>query len=217
MRDSSSVHNGGPNVIDQLPLDKLLAIINGVEYFADGQWRSGVLTDKPEALLQLRGNRILEPEQMIRLEALSQARRFDRRVFFRWLIVHFAAANAVCALQSRYAALRTNRFISKFDVIGGGFNRFFDILTAGVAVHQHRLPGSASQQLIDWRIQGLALDVPERGIDRGNRTHRHWAAAPVRAFIEVLPDVLDSPSVASDQKWNDMVGEIACNRKLTAV
>src|SRR5258708_32388410 len=79
MRDSSSVHNGGPNVIDQLLLDKLLAIINGVEYFADGQWRSGVLTDKPEALLQLRGNRILEPEQIIRLEALSQARRSDRR------------------------------------------------------------------------------------------------------------------------------------------
>ena len=71
MRHSSRVHNGGPNVIDQLLLDKLLAIINGVEYFADGQWRSGVLADKPEALLQLRGNRILEPKQMIRLEALS--------------------------------------------------------------------------------------------------------------------------------------------------
>src|SRR5713226_5687180 len=79
MRDSSGVHNGGPNVIDQLLLDKLLAIMNGVEDFTHGERCGGVLTDEAEASLQLCGNGILEPKEMIGLEALSKARRFDRR------------------------------------------------------------------------------------------------------------------------------------------
>ena len=73
------MHHGGPDVINELFLDELLAIINGIEDFTDGQRCRGVLPDEAEAFLHLRRNRIFEPEQMKRFEALPQARRFNRR------------------------------------------------------------------------------------------------------------------------------------------
>src|SRR6266567_4043334 len=79
MRDSSGMHHGRPDVIDQLFLDEPLAIINGIEDFTHRQRRGGVLADQTETFLQLRRNRVFEPEQMIRFEVLSEACRFDGR------------------------------------------------------------------------------------------------------------------------------------------
>jgi hypothetical protein len=76
VRNSSRMHNRGPDVIDELLLDQLLAIENGIENFADGERRGGVLTDETKTFLQLRRNRIFKPKQVIRLEALSEAPRF---------------------------------------------------------------------------------------------------------------------------------------------
>src|SRR5712664_1785877 len=71
------MHNGSPDVINQLFLDELLAIVNGIEDFTDGQRCSRVLPDEAEAFLQLRRNWIFEPEQLKRFEALPQAPCFN--------------------------------------------------------------------------------------------------------------------------------------------
>ena len=54
----------------------------------------------------------------------------------------------------------------------------------------------------------LALEVPQRGVDGGDCAHRHRSAPPVRAAIEVLPDILDPRRIATDQRRNDVIGEI---------
>ena len=73
------MHNGSPDVVNELFLDELLAIVNGIEHFTNGQRCSGVLTNEAKAFLQLRRNWIFEPEQMKRFEAFSGSRRLDGR------------------------------------------------------------------------------------------------------------------------------------------
>ena len=94
--------------------------------------------------------------------------------------------------------MRANSLIPKFAVFGDCLNCVLDVLPAGMAVNQNAVTGSPSQQLVDGHIQGLALDVPERGIHSRDRAHGHGAAAPVRALIKVLPDVLDPPRIPPD-------------------
>jgi hypothetical protein len=62
LRDAPAMNHGRPDVIDQLFLDQLLAIINAVKHFADRQRCGGVLSDNPKALLQFGGNGILQPK-----------------------------------------------------------------------------------------------------------------------------------------------------------
>ena len=50
-----------------------------VEDLAHRERRRGVLADEAEALLQLRGHRVLQPEQVVGLEVLAEARGLDRR------------------------------------------------------------------------------------------------------------------------------------------
>src|SRR5271165_4719715 len=78
VRDSPRMDNGGADVIDQLFLDKLLAIENGIEDFPHGKRRGGVLTDEAEVFLHLRWNRIFQPKQMKRFEAFPQAGSLNR-------------------------------------------------------------------------------------------------------------------------------------------
>ena len=79
MRNPTRVYNRGPNVIDELLLDELLAIVDRIEDFPNSQRRRGVLADEAKAFLQLCRNRVFEPEQVKGFEALSEACRFDRR------------------------------------------------------------------------------------------------------------------------------------------
>src|SRR5437016_359149 len=79
MRNPTRVYNRGPNVIDELLLDELLAIVDRIEDFPNSQRRRGVLADEAKAFLQLCRNRVFEPEQVKGFEALSEACRFDWR------------------------------------------------------------------------------------------------------------------------------------------
>ncbi len=56
----------------------MVAIIDAVEHFADGNRGRRVLPDGAESLLELGGHGVFHPEQMIRLEALAEAGGLDR-------------------------------------------------------------------------------------------------------------------------------------------
>ena len=73
--DAAAVDHGHADVVDELLFDEAVAVVDGVEDLAHRERRRGVLADEPEALLQLGGDRVLEPEEMVGLERLAEARR----------------------------------------------------------------------------------------------------------------------------------------------
>src|SRR4029077_5168320 len=148
---------------------------------------------------------------------LGAPRIFSWRIFFGGLVVHFAAADAVGGGETGNAALRANGFVAELGVSGNGCDGGIDVFTIGVAVDEDGVARSTSEQLIDRNIEGFTLDVPKRGVDRGDGGHGYRAAAPVRALIEVLPSVFDAARVAADEKRNDVIGEIAGDGELAAV
>src|ERR1700687_6203242 len=79
MGNSTGVHDGGADVIDELLLNELLAVVDGVENFADGERRGGVAANQAKAFLQLGGDGIFEPEEMVGFELFAEAGGFDGR------------------------------------------------------------------------------------------------------------------------------------------
>src|ERR1700722_7604234 len=79
------LHRGEPTamdhaheqVVDQLLSYQLLRIPDAVEKLPQRQGRGGVLPGEPETNLQRARHRVFEPEEMIRFERLTQARRLN--------------------------------------------------------------------------------------------------------------------------------------------
>ena len=92
-----------------------------------------------------------------------------------------------------------------------------DVFAIGVRVDHHAGAAPAAEQLVQRQVGGFGLDVPQGCVYRSDGRHRHRAAPPVSAFVEVLPDVFDLMGVAPDQAGNDMVGEVTGNRQFTPV
>jgi len=95
---------------------------------------------------------------------------------------------------------RANRFVAELGVFGDGGNGVVDIFAAGVPYTKMASRESAAEQLIDGNVERFALDVPERSIDRGDGGHGDGAATPVRALVQILPEIFDAASVAANQK-----------------
>jgi hypothetical protein len=258
VRDAAGVDHRGADVVDELVLDQVLAVPDGVEHLAHGQRRGGVLADQAEGLLVLGRRGVLDPEQAIGLQVLAQAPGLDRRepvvhvvqqvdvvahsrahgveqlgrvaqvlgrvpiVLGRQaglggLVLHAAAAHAVDLLQARHAALRADRLVAHGLVAQHLVHRGLDVAAVGMAVDHHVLAAGAAQQLVQRHAGGLGLQVPQRGVHRGDGAHGHRPAPPVGAAVQVVPDVLDLVRVAPDQAGDDMVGEVAGHRQLAAV
>src|SRR3546814_9753483 len=79
MGDAAGMDDGGADIVDQLVLDQLAAIPDGVEDLTDRERGHRMLADQAERLLILGGGRILQPEQPIGFERLAQSGRLDRR------------------------------------------------------------------------------------------------------------------------------------------
>ena len=77
VREASAVNHGHAKVVDELFGDEDVRVPDGVEDLADGQRRGRVLANDAEAFLQFCRDCIFEPEEVIGLEALSEARGFD--------------------------------------------------------------------------------------------------------------------------------------------
>src|SRR5580658_5279313 len=79
MRDAAAVYRSHSDVVDQLFGDDGRGVPNRVEYLAQREWRGGVLAHNAKTFLQLSGDGVFEPKQVIRLKALAQSSRLDRR------------------------------------------------------------------------------------------------------------------------------------------
>src|SRR5262245_13713516 len=77
MRDAAAVHDGHADVIDELFGNEYPRIPNGAENLTYRHWRLRVLAYDAITFLEFSGHGVFQPEQMIRLETLSQACCFD--------------------------------------------------------------------------------------------------------------------------------------------
>ena len=150
-----------------------------------------VLLGRPHRLLQLAGGR-----------GLVRAR-----------IRH----GAVDALQAGHARLHAHRAVAALEQALDRGQRVVDRLPARVRVGEHAVARAAAEQLVERHPRRLGLDVPQRGVDRGDRRHRDRPAAPVGALVEQLPGVLDARRVAAGQQRADVLAQVRRDRQLAAV
>ena len=88
---------------------------------------------------------------------------------------------------------------------------------AGVAVDHDPVAGRTPEQLVHGKPGDLALDVPQRDVDRSDGGHRHRPAPPIGAPVEVLPGVLDPARIAADEQWADVIPQVGGDGELAAI
>ncbi len=148
---------------------------------------------------------------------LARPEVLGRQTFFRRFVEKLAATDAVRALQSWNARLRPHRKVSLIDVLPDLIDGLADVATVRMPVHHHTHAALAAEQVVHRRVKRFALDVPQRHIDGGDGTHRHRTTTPVRAAIQVLPDVFRSRWIATDEARNDVIRKIAGDREFAPV
>ncbi len=120
-------------------------------------------------------------------------------------------------LHARDAALCTNGLVSERLMVGDRRDGVVQRLPVRVRVNEHPVARGATEQLIHRHVHGLAGNVPQRGVDGGNRRHGHRASPPVRALVEVLPGVFDPAGVAANQQRHEVIGKVAGDGQLASV
>ncbi len=183
-------------------LDRRQAVVHVVQQVGVGAHRRAHRVEQPGRMGQVlvRGPVVL-----------GRQRRVGR------LVEQRAATDTVDLLQPGHAALRADRLVAQRLVAQHLVDRLLEVAPVGVAVDQHARAAGAAEQLVQRQPGGLGLQVPQRGVDRRDRAHRHRPAPPVRAAVQVLPDVFDLVRVAADQARDHMVGEVARDGQLAAV
>ncbi len=126
-------------------------------------------------------------------------------------------AGAVAVAEAGDGDLGADGAVALVEAGADGLDGLLDRAALGVGVAEHLRAAGAAEELVERHAGGLGLDVPERGVDAGDGGHRHRAAPPVGAAVEVLPDILDAGGVAADQAGDDMLLEIGDDGLLAAV
>ena len=124
---------------------------------------------------------------------------------------------AVRSLQSGNRHLGANHLEAAFHGVPHAVFDLGKVIAARVRVGERSHTRAPAQQLIDRHAGALALDVPQRHVDAGERRHLHRAAPPVRPAIEVLPDILDGFRVAPDQQRRNVLFQVRRHGKFTPV
>ncbi len=135
----------------------------------------------------------------------------------RRLVCIAGARHTVRLLQSRHAALRTDRLVSHLNEAPHLRAGLIEIAPVSMSVDERTVARAAAEQLVQRQAGKLGKNIPKRDIHRGNGCHRHWATAPIGAAIEELPRVLDPPGVASDEVGNHVLLQICRHRQLTPI
>ena len=85
--------------------------------------------------------------------------------------------DAVDRLQRRHAGLHADRLVPLLLVRADRVEQLGQLLAGRVPVGHQPVAARAAEQLVDRHPGRLALDVPQRHVDRRDRRHRHRARA----------------------------------------
>ncbi len=140
----------------------------------------------------------------------------------RFVVVPLAVGSrrrghAVDRAEPGNAGLDPDRAVALREMGAHRVQQFGNFAARGVPVRERARAGGAAEQLVQRHAGRLGLDVPQGGVDGGDRRHGHRPAPPVRASVQVLPGVLDTGGVPADQQRCDMVAQIARDGEFTAV
>ena len=133
------------------------------------------------------------------------------------LVVHPVLGNAIGRCKTRNPGLRADRFVAEPGVAGHLVEGLSNVVAVGMAVDHHAVAAGTPEELIQRQSGYFAFDVPQRGVNRGDSAHGDRPAPPVRAAVEVLPDVLDAGRIAPDQGGRDVFFEVCSDGELAAV
>ena len=81
----------------------------------------------------------------------------------------------------------------------GTSRNLFGTVAVDASVDLHAIPHFPAQQLVNRRAVVLALDIPQRLIDAGNRAHHHRAPAIESAAKQRLPNIFDLKRISPKQ------------------
>ena len=123
----------------------------------------------------------------------------------------------VHGLDPGHRGLDPDRLVAELQVLADRIKQRRDVRTGRVPVGAQPVPGRPAEQLVDRHPGQLALDVPQRHVHRGDRGHRHRAAAPVRGPVQELPGVLDPVRVLADQQLRDVLLQVRRHREFAPV
>src|SRR5680860_1093321 len=116
--------------------------------------------------------------------------------------------DAIDCLEPRNSRLNADRLEAELLVLTDTVEQLGQRLAGRVPISHETVAARAAEQLVDGHARGLALDVPQRGVDSRDGRHRHRAPSPIRAPIEELPHVLDATGVLADQQRRHVLLEV---------
>ena len=91
-----------------------------------------------------------------------------------------------------------------------GFCAYFRGVRIDPGIDLHLFTDAPAEQFVDRHAERLALDVPKRLIDSGERACQHRPAAIKSAAVDCLPDVLDVAWIGAQQIRLQFVDTCLC-------
>ena len=82
--------------------------------------------------------------------------------------------------------------------LGDAADEGFGGVTEDVVVDAGPVAYFSAEELMDWGVEMLAHDVPQRNVDRAQSAH-YSRAAEVRKAVHVLPVMLDTERILTDE------------------
>ena len=86
-----------------------------------------------------------------------------------------------------------------------------------MGVDENTIAGTATEQVVDRRVECFAFDVPQCDVYGGDGCHGHGTATPVCSTIKILPDVLRLEGVASDQARQHVFFEVSGDGEFASI
>src|SRR5439155_25799920 len=126
----------------------------------------------------------------------------------------YEPAAAVTAL----AILQADVPEAAFHGLRDHFRRLFFRAPRDVVVARHRVVRASAQHLVYGHAGAFSLDVPQGFVHSADHLVVHRSAAPVRAEVRALPEILDAVRVLADQPRLEMLFQSGCHgERLVAV
>ncbi len=103
--------------------------------------------------------------------------------------------------------------VTLFHVFADVFGHLLRIASVGVSIHRYRVASLSAQQIIYRHAGPLALDVPERHVERTNGIVQDSAVAPVVAHVARLPEILDTRRILASPERDEILLQCGHNRQ----
>ncbi len=237
LRDPARVDHVDAQVVDELVLDQRLELPLVRELLARRDRQVHLVAHRPQRLRVERADRILVEVEAVRLERVAEVgrlRRAEHRVRVEDQVDLVAERvpqrlrrrdrpddrrlripvreRVVVERGERAVAERGEALLAPAQCV---LHQRLRAFPRHVAVDAHPLARRATEEVVDRDAEPLALEIPERDVDPGDRAHDHLPRRPERAADHLAPPVLDLARVLADEQLGEVVEDAEDAASLT--